>query len=160
MKSLMALLAAGVLVYFFWQRQESAAPEAIEDPVYGEIRMDLAEPGRDIQMALFARIPDHAECNARADLVWRDVFESCPACRLEPVQCHDQLPARYARLFDDVPIPSWYLSLKPGRRGEREARLVVYGLTDEEGAGTCQELIQVVKKKYAGTAECVAPAGE
>jgi len=159
MKALIGMLVVGVLAYFVWQRGSGAGTEVIDDPVYGEIRIDLEVQGRELEMALFARLPDDGECQTRATQDWQGVFEACPACNLHPVQCRDELPPRYARLFDDEPISSWYVSMQPGMAGERQGRLVVYGLTDQEGAVVCKELLKAVKQKYRGTARCVAPAG-
>ena len=50
---------------------------------------------------------------------------------MQPVSCKDELPPRYARLFDDVPIASTYLSMNAGIAGERDGRIVVYGLADK-----------------------------
>ena len=69
------------------------------------------------------------------------------------------MPPRYARLFDDEQIPSTYLSLTAGLADERDGRLVVYGLTDKEGAVVCEQMRKVILQKYTGTAHCVAPAG-
>ena len=65
-------------------------------------------------------------------------------------ECQAQLPPRYARLFDDEPIPSTYLSASAGNAGERDGRLVVYGLTDQEGAAMCEPIRTMVLRVLQG----------
>jgi hypothetical protein len=62
-------------------------------------------------------------------------------------------------LFDDVPIPSTYLSATAANSNERDGRLVVYGLTDAEGKMVCEIVREQVKKEYQGTTRCIAPSG-
>ena len=68
------------------------------------------------------------------------------------------MPSRYARLLDDEPIPSSYLSLTAGRADERDGRLVVYGLTDRKARWSVSKC-EGDPEKYTGTAHCVAPSG-
>ena len=42
---------------------------------------------------------------------------------------------------------------------ERDGRLVVYGLTDKEGALVCEQMRKVILKKYSGTAHRVSASG-
>ena len=74
-------------------------------------------------------------------------------------RCQDELPARYARLFDDEPIASPYLSANAGRASERDGRIVIYGLTDDEGAAVCEAMRKVVDQNYQGDTYCVPASG-
>jgi hypothetical protein len=79
--------------------------------VYGEIRVTRQIQSREIEMALFVRGQERdADCHTCAQESWQKALASCPGCTLQPVKCQKDLPARYARLFDDVPTPSTYLS--------------------------------------------------
>jgi len=160
MKSLLLLIASAVVFYFAWQKLSvSKGPPLIEDPVYGEMRASAEVGGREIEMALFARMADEQDCKLRARAFWEKALQDCPSCNLQPGSCKAELAPRYARLFDDVPIPSTYLSLTAGEADERDGRIVVYGLTEEEGEVVCKEMRKVVLKEYKGTAHCVAASG-
>lgn len=159
MKQLLVLVALGVIGYLAWQKYQRGGPPApIEHPIYTELRVTTTIEGREIEMAAFGRMPDMRECQLRGEKYWTEKLEHCPSCQLQPAKCQETLPPRYARLFDDVPIPSTYLSLSPGQEGEREARLVVYGLTDQEGAVICEGMKSLILEKYEGTGHCVAPS--
>ncbi len=160
MKSLLIMVALAVAGYFAWQKLGAdSGPPLIDDPVFGEMRVTVDMQGREIEMAMFARMASEADCKARAHIVWEDALEACPSCNLQPASCKNELPPRYARLFDDEPIPTIYLSLTAGLADERDGRLVVYGLTDKEGAVVCEQMRKVILQKYTGTAHCVAASG-
>jgi hypothetical protein len=162
MKKLLVLAALGLLVYMGYQKyQRGPAPTAaeMENPVYGEMRVNTTIEGRELEMALFVKVPDKEECQARARQEWADVLKDCPGCKLQAIKCQDTLSPRYARLFEDTPIPSAYLSLKAGNSKERDGRLVVYGLTDQEGVLVCEEMRRIILKEYKGTGTCIAPSG-
>lgn len=162
MKKLLVIIAIGLIAYMGYQKYQRGpfnASGSSERSVYGEMRVSTVIEGRELEMALFVRIPDKDECQARARQQWEDVLKDCPGCTLKPIKCSDSLSPRYARLFDDVPIPSYYLSLTHGMPTERDGRLVVYGLTDREGAILCDQMRTVILKKYHGTGTCIAPSG-
>ena len=114
---------------------------------------------REIEMVIFGRASSDEDCRVRARVSVEGALSACPSCQMQPVSCKNELPARYARLFDDMAIPSTYLSMTAGASDERDARLVVYGLTDQEGAYICEELRKMVLQKYRGAAHCVAASG-
>jgi hypothetical protein len=153
---LVLLVAAGA---FFYRSYVSGPPRTFENPVYGEIRVDAKIEGRDLEMALFVRSADENDCQARALRTWAVALIKCPTCQLHPTRCQAQLPARYARLFNDEPIPSTYLSASAGNAGERDGRLVVYGLTDQEGAAACEVIRTMLMENFRGTAHCVKASG-
>jgi hypothetical protein len=80
-------------------------------------------------------------------------------CQLQEPKCHAELAPRYARLLDDVPIHSAYLSATRNSSLERDGRLVVYGLTGEEGMMACRMMKAELDKEYKGTTKCIAPSG-
>jgi hypothetical protein len=159
MKTLIVLLVLGALGYFAWQRYVGGPPMVIENPVYGEVRATANIEGREIEMAMFARMSSDIDCHARARISWEGALKGCPSCKLQEPVCKTELPARYAKLFDDAPIPSTYLSLTAGVAGERDGRLVVYGLTDQEGEIICEQMRSMVQKNYRGEVHCVRASG-
>lgn len=157
MKKLLLLVLLVGAGYYFYHTRTSGPPQVIEDPVYGEMRVAIDVQGREIEMALFVRATDKADCQGRGSETWKKIFDACPTCTVERVQCQAELPPRYARLFDDVPIPSAYLSATAGEAGERDGRVVVYGLNPEEGMQVCGELEKAIAKKYRGQLTCIEP---
>lgn len=153
---LVLLIAAGL---YFYHSHVGGPPRVFENPVYGEIRLTANLQGRDIEAALFVRSEDEIDCRERALRSWTKTLQTCPTCTLHPVKCQAQLPARYARLFNDEPIPSTYLSASAGNAGERDGRMVIYGLTDQEGEVACETLRSKILESYAGTAHCVKASG-
>lgn len=110
-------------------------------------------------MALFARTANEAECRSGSNLGWNNLLKVCPTCKMPTPNCSKELPPRYARLFDDVPIPSAYLSATAGAARERDVRVVIYGLTDQEGMAVCEMMRTELNKNYLGPSRCVAPSG-
>ena len=159
MKTLFVVIVVAALGWYFWHKQVSGPPQTFENPVYGEIRATANIEGREIEMAIFVRTGSKLDCETRAAASWARSLDNCPSCKFEPVKCQEQLAPRYARLFDDVPIPSTYLSASAGNAIERDGRLVVYGLTDREGEVVCEQIRSVLLKEYKGTAHCVKATG-
>lgn len=135
---------------------DKSNPAVIEHPVYAEMRIDAKEGIREINIVLFAEATSLDDCNLRTEKTWKDVLSGCPSCEISPPKCLVELPARYARLFDNVAIPSTYLAFTRGSRFERNGRLVVYGLTRDEGLAVCEQMRTAVSPKYKGTLQCIA----
>ena len=160
MKKLLGIALTAIVAYYWWRNAPGHGPPLkIDNPVYGEVRVTNNIQDREIEMALFFRASDDGDCHGRASISWNGVLENCPTCKMETTKCQAQLPSRYARLFDDVPIPSTYLAANAGNSGERDGRIVVYGLTDAEGKVVCEVMRGVIVKKYHGEVHCVAPSG-
>jgi hypothetical protein len=159
MKNLLVIAALVAAGYWFYDKKIGGEPQVIEDPVYGEVRLTAEVSGREIETVLFLRATGEADCQGRAWIGWNEVFEACTYCKLEPPRCQSELPARYSRLFDDVPIPSAYLSATAGVAGERDGRIVVFGLTDAEGIQFCELMKKQIASRYKGTLVCIPPNG-
>jgi hypothetical protein len=160
LKTLFTLVVLGVIGWYAYQKfAGDGPPPVIDNPVYGEMRATANIQGREIEMAIFARMTDDSECRLRSQVFWSDALKDCPSCTVQSVKCQVQLPPRYARLFRDESIPSTYLSASAGRADERDGRLVVYGLTDKEGAAVCEIVRESLLKRYRGTAHCVQASG-
>lgn len=159
MKKLAFLIVLAAAAAYFYRSYVGGPPRSFENPVYGEIRVNAQIEGRDLEMALFVRSADDDDCKARAYRSWAGALKSCPTCELQPTKCQAQLPARYARLFNDEPIPSTYLSASAGKADERDGRLVVYGLTDREGEAVCEVLRSMLLESFHGSAHCVKASG-
>lgn len=156
----MKLIGTVIVLAVIWFGAKSyldkSNPSVIEKPVYAEMRIDATVGIREINVVLFGEAVNLDDCNTRTENTWKEVLSGCPSCKLSPPKCMDELPPRYARLFDNVAIPSTYLAFTRGSRFERNGRLVVYGLTRDEGLAVCQQMRTSVAEHYKGTLECIA----
>ena len=159
MKTLLILVVLAAVGWYGYHKYIGGPPRSFEHPVYGEMRATANIQGREIEMAVFARMADETDCKLRARQSWGDTLKECPTCTLQAAKCQAQLPPRYARLFNDEPIPSTYLSATAGEADERDGRVVVYGLTDQEGEAICEMLRSLILKRYHGSARCVKASG-
>ena len=152
---LLLLAAAGYFGYRHFTTDDGAAPEVIENPVYADVRVDMRVAGRDLQFALFGRMASEEDCQRRSNPVWGKVIEGCKECVQRTATCKPALEPRYERLFSNTPIHSTYISFTRGSPQERDGRMVIYGLTVDEGDAICQQAVQRFRTNYTGKAECV-----
>lgn len=156
---IVVLLVAG----YFWYEHDSAppvsGPPVVTDAWYAEIRgTNNVGQGREIELALFARALNEKDCLDGIRSGWANFARTCPTCTSEAPKCMKELPVRYARLFDDVRIPSAYLSGTAATAQERDIRVVVYGLTDTEGMTVCELMRKELRKNFTGATHCVEPS--
>ena len=132
-------------------------PGAIMNPVYAAVRFRTQIQDRSFEMVEIARTFDHDDCNAvtgtiiermqqrhRSGIVWE----------LETSHCVEALDARSQRLFENKPTFVNYIAASPGASGERELRLVIWGVTAEEGDLICSEIPRV-QDRWMGSVSCV-----
>ena len=154
MKTIVLILAVGVGVYFAYNHFQN--PAEIQNPVYGELRVDMNAGSRKINMILFAKMANEAECKERSKRVWEKMIENCKDCSMQLVDCKPELAPRYEQLFEDVPINIAYLSLNRGSRFERDGRMVIWGVTGTEGDQLCEIAKASFQNRYSGQIRCVA----
>lgn len=160
MKLLLILIAIATVAYVVYDRRQGAMnPEVIATPVYAQIRMGTHIQGRDIDMVLFAEMASAEDCQERSNRVWQKLIDGCKECTMSLSSCKAQLEPRNRRLFDDAPMHSTYLSFKRGNRFERNGRMVVYGLTGDEGKMVCETIKANFQSRYEGTVNCVIAHG-
>jgi hypothetical protein len=155
MKFLIVLVAVAAAGYFFYDRHQSVNPAVIESPVYAELRMATPIQGREISMVLFGEMASREDCEQRADRVWQKLIDGCKDCTMTLSSCKTELEPRYQRLFADTAIHSTYLSFNRGNRYERNGRMVVYGLTSDEGDMLCGTIKAGFEQHYEGAVDCV-----
>lgn len=159
MKFISFVIVLAIIGFVAKRWLDKSNPEVIEHPVYAEMRVDAKEGIREINVVLFGEAVDLDDCNLRTEKTWSKVLAGCPTCVLSPPKCLDSLPPRYAKLFDNVAIPSTYLAFTRGSRFERDGRMVVYGLTRDEGLAVCEQMRNSISKDdYKGTLACIAPS--
>jgi hypothetical protein len=154
MKTLLLLLALGAAAYYFYSRMTK--PAEIENPVYVEIRIGMAVANRQLDFVLFGKMADADDCRTLADRTWGKIIASCPTCTLKVSSCKAKLEPRYARLFDDEPINTAYLRFSSSDPGERDGRMVIWGVTADEGNAVCEDIRAGFAKNYKGAVACVA----
>jgi hypothetical protein len=162
LKTLLIIVVLLIAGYFWYGHLKGGAnkPPVATDPWYMEVRATNVVEGREIEMALFARALDEHDCQTGANADWgAGVRRTCPTCVTKAPKCSKELSPRYARLFDNEPIPSAYLSATAATARERDLRMVVYGLTDEEGMGICEILRKELTKNFTGPTRCIKPSG-
>jgi hypothetical protein len=159
LKTLIIVVLLAAAGWYLYQKHIGGPPQVFENPVYGEMRMTASAGNREIEAALFVRASSDFDCKGRGYISWSEALAGCPTCQLQEPKCHGELPPRYAKLFDDVPIPSAYLSATAGAADERDGRMVVYGLSDAEGVAICEQIKAEMKKKYKGSISCIPPSG-
>lgn len=155
MKGFVVLIVLAVAGYFAYQRFQAGNPEEIIDPVFAEIRVDMKAEGRELDLVLFGEMADEEDCRTRAAIVWDKVMTGCKGCTFNVTDCREELAPRYAKLFDDQPIPSTYLSFTRGSRYERDGRMVIYGLTADEGDAVCEAVRARFQQDYSGEVRCI-----
>ena len=158
MKTVLVLVLVGVAGYFSYrhlQSHDSAAPDVIDDPVYADMRLDMHVGGRDLQFALFGKMASQADCDQRSKEVWGKVIEGCKECVQRTSVCKTELEPRYQRLFDNTAIHSTYISFTRGSAYERDGRMVIFGLTADEGDAICEQTRSRFGSNYSGTIACV-----
>jgi hypothetical protein len=155
MKKLILLIVLAIGGYIGYSRFQAGNPEHIENPVYAELRMDTKVGSRELNLVLFGEMVDDVDCRERFDRAWDKLIEGCVGCTLQLSSCRTDLDPRYRRLFDDTVIHSTYISFTKGSRYERNGRMVVYGLTNDEGDALCDSLRQQFQAHYSGTVACI-----
>jgi hypothetical protein len=155
MKAVLALIVLGVLGYFGFQKYQESAPVEIDDPVFAEMRVDIKVPGRELNFVLYGKMASELECRTRAAIVWGKAMAGCKECSLATATCSKELAPRYAKLFDNQPIRSTYMSFTRGAQDERDGRMVIYGLTADEGDAICDTVRKQAQTQYEGKIECI-----
>lgn len=156
MKTFVILLAAGLGAYYYYVGHKDAEnPEEIKTPSYAEVRVRIDAPGRQIDMVLFGKMVDEADCRQHTKQVWEKLVENCPDCSFNLVDCKPNLASRYEMLFDDTPISVTYLKLARGSRLEREGRMVFWGVTVDESKQLCEMARTSLQKRHQGPVTCI-----
>lgn len=155
MKKLILLIALAAAGYFAYARFQGANPEHIENPVYAELRVDTKVGSREVNLVLFGEMADDVDCRERFGRAWDKLVEGCVGCSMSLSACRTDLEPRYRRLFDDTAIHSTYLSFTKASRYERNGRMVVWGLTGDEGDALCESIRQQFQTRYEGKVACI-----
>lgn len=159
MKFIVVLLVAAA-AWFGWQkyqekRLEAANPAQISEPVYAEVRLSAQIESREIEQVWFLAAANQAECEQAADTtVRRALAEIGPRARITASTCKRELEPRYQRFFRNEPSHVTYFSMGRGDPGEREMRMITWGVTAEESARICEVVLRK-PRTWKGPVQCV-----
>jgi NifB/MoaA-like Fe-S oxidoreductase len=106
-------------------------------------------------MVLFGEMASQEDCQQRSERAWQKLIEGCKQCTMALSSCKADLEPRYRKLFDNAAIHSSYLSFTRGSRFERNGRMVVYGLTSDQGDAVCGSIVTAFQQRYEGKVSCV-----
>jgi hypothetical protein len=154
-KIFVLLLVLGAGGYSAYAKFQDGNPESIENPVFAEIRIDANAGGRELNMVLFGEMADEEDCRTRAHEAWDRMIAGCAGCKMTLNTCKAALEPRYQRMFDNQATHSTYLTFARGSRYERDGRMVIFGLTSDEGDAMCETIKSEFKKQYTGQIECI-----
>jgi len=149
---IVAVLLAGWVVF-------KGNPETIEQPVYLEKRIDFVAGSRIVHMVLFAKTPDHDDCNTRARKSWEETLQDCKNCKSISYACQLSIKDTYAAALDGATLHTTFLRAERGNRFERSGIVVLWGLTQDESDRICGDFKGQLASKYSGKLDCVRPAG-
>ena len=155
MKMLLVLLVLGAGGYYAYMHFQDTTPAVITDPVFGEVRIGAKVAGRELDMVLFAKMQDETDCRTRTQEVWDRTIGACAQCTMNVSACKPELDARYQRMFDNQPTHSTYMAFTSGNKDERDGRMVIFGLTSDEGDAICEMMKTEFAKRYTGDIQCV-----
>jgi hypothetical protein len=161
MKKIVVILLIVCAGYYFWQRQHQQAqgPDVIANPVYAEMRIKMAFPGREVEGVMLGKTADQADCQKHTQELERVTTTACPTCKVQTSECKTELASRYTKFFDNVPSTVTYLSLARGDRAEREFRVIYWGVTLAESDKLC-EIAPAFQKGRKGAVTCIRAARE
>ena len=132
-------------------------PVEISNPVYMESRvtLDVPDTSREVEVIFLGEMVSQEDCEKRSENYLANLLESCQVCNIKLTECKLEIHSRNKKLFSNRKAHTTYLSLTKGNRFERNGRLVVWGLNDEEAKMLCSEIKNNIGEKYNGTAQCI-----
>ena len=132
-------------------------PAMIANPVYAAVRFRTAIHDRTFEMVELAKTFDQDDCNRiAANIIERMQRHHGDglAWELESFHCTTGLDARSERLFENKPTFVNYVSATPGSSSERDLRMIIWGVTAEEGDVICS-VIPRVQERWNGAVSCI-----
>jgi hypothetical protein len=150
MKKLIVLVVLGLAAFWGW---DYYSERSTADPVYVELRVKHARSG--IELVGVGRMNSPRDCERRAATIWRRVLVSDDKTDQVTVACMNDIAPRFDKMFANQPSHATYIALDRGSRGERDARLIIYGAPASEVGKVCPSLIERLKRNYQGQVQCI-----
>lgn len=157
MKVLFWLAVIGGLGYLLYQEVylTNSQPRVITDPVYGHFRVDANINGRKLKWDYLVKYTSLAECRESQKQEEPYLLKDCPYCKIANSECKDELSSRQQAMFRNEPHHVTYLAGDAGTGEERDARLIIWGLSKREAGIACQTMLRESSKSYRGKLECI-----
>lgn len=151
------LLAGIIAIGIYGYKVFSDNPSVVTNPVYMESRVtiDVPNTSRELEVVFLGEMVSQEDCTERSKNYLANLLENCRICTIKTTQCKVEIHRRDKKLFTDSKTHTTYLSLTKGNRFERNGRLVVWGLNDEEAKLLCSEIKNNIGDKYNGNAKCI-----
>lgn len=132
-------------------------PSEIENPVYLESRVNFEVPdtSRELEFVFMGEMVSLDDCTERRGNYLEKLLENCQDCTIKFTECKLDIHSRYKKLFSNRKAHTTYLSLTKGNRFERNGRIVVWGLNDEEARLLCSDMKGKIESKYNGATKCI-----
>jgi len=149
------VIIAGAAIYSYNKYRQN--PNVIENPVYMKAQVDVAIPqsSRSLELEVIAELVSIEDCESRRNKYLATYIKNCPTCQVESTECKLSLGGQYRALLSKQKANTTYVSLSKGNRYERDARIVIWGLTDREAEHFCEHMKGAVDEKFTGTVECI-----
>ncbi len=153
-------IAAAVKLWFWFQERQSTQDVSLDfaNPVYAQVRGSVEVGGRRIQEVDLIKTANQQDCEHAIErveaLLERARKESNLPIKVDSKSCDSSLPPHLARTFDNVPTETTYLSVARGAPGERELRIVYWGVTARESDAVC-EFAASLSKDNKGAVTCI-----
>jgi hypothetical protein len=154
-KGILFVVIIAIAVYVYKILDDN--PSVITNPVYLEsrVRIDIPDTSRALDVVFIGEMASRDDCAKRKDYYLDNLLENCRYCAIKVTECKLDIHSRYKTLFSDRKTHTTYLSLTKGSRFERNGRIVVWSLTDEEANFLCNGMKAEIDKKYTGTVKCI-----
>lgn len=150
MKKLFLFIVVAIAAWWGWRYYDE---HRITDPVYVEIR--VKDTRSSVELVGVGRMNSPRDCERRANNIWRKVLASDDDTKQVTVACLNNIAPHFEKMFTNQPSHATYLALDRGNRGERDARLVIYGAPASEVGKVCPTLVQQMKRNYSGQVQCI-----
>jgi hypothetical protein len=150
------IIVGGVI---FWYQQKQGGPVAdFKNPIYAEARVTAKIDGRNIENVFLIQTASEDECRQSGSAFIRSLQnEKSMPLTLKSSNCKPVLSPLYAKLFDNQPIHTTYISIARGANKEREARILFWGLSLDESNLICDAWTTYLPNqiKLKGDVKCI-----
>ena len=162
-KIIFFLLILAAVAYFVGEQRrsqnQSSEVTASPNPQYLEVHVNLSIASRTFDQVVLIKADDPADCSSKQGTLENVYGEAAHKAgqdwQIQSSECNPELEDRYARLFDNTPATTTYLSLGRGDDHERETRIITWGLTGVEGDKLCDKLSQTERTRRKGSVQCI-----
>jgi len=166
MKDWLAAALIVLVLAFVWKgvgrlggKDDVLDPEVITNPVYLEMRVNVENADRTLEVVVLIQAANDAECQKYSPkalkMMGMEIEKAnSPAVKLKSVACKAELSPSHARLFDNEPGLLTYVSAARGDRSGREIRWIMWGMSAEESEMVCG-LVPQLQKNLRGKVTCI-----